>query len=272
MDTKSDIYQPKTVIWREPNYEVHLGQVLGVLDYDNNFDNTFQKWKLMIQFIDDIMEAIKQDIIPLKSKNRLDLIPNPEAMMKMDKIWHGQTYLGVIKNHDETKTLVRDLFYDMPDDTYELKDDSGEIIDTFTREIIPMPRLKNMVPVGEISDTTWGIQIRESMPLRYAWETANYATIINDGKFMHQLSDGSIPKFEQQDMKSLVIRTSILHREVYNAIMDILPKWFNKNYFIFAGNIQKIMKWMREEDMTWMHDLDLEEEETITDEIFSYKE
>ena len=255
---KDETYQPRSVIWREPNYEVHLGQVLGVLDYDNNFDNTFQKWKLMIQFIDDVMEAIKQDIIPLGSKKRLDLIPNSKAMMKMDKIWHGQTYLGVIKSHDETQTLVRDLFYELPDNFYKLKDESGKVIDTFTREIIPMPRLKNMVPVGEIDSDNWGIQIRESMPLRYAWETANYATIVNDGKFMHQLSDGSIPKFEQQDMKSLVIRTSILHREVYNGIMDILPKWFNKNYYIFAGNVQLIMKWMKEQDTSLIQDLEVE--------------
>jgi len=255
---KDETYQPRSVIWREPNYEVHLGQVLGVLDYDNNFDNQFQKWKLMIQFIDDVMEAIKQDIIPLKSKKRLDLVPNPVAMMKLDKIWHGQTYLGVIKNHNETKVLVRDLFYEVPDNFYELKDESGKVIDTFTREIIPMPRLKNMVPVGEIDSDSWGIQIRESMCLRYAWETANYATIVIDGKFMHYLSDGSIPKFEQKDMKSLVIRTSILHREVYNAIMDILPKWFNKNYYIFAGNVQLIMKWMKEQDASLIQDLEVE--------------
>jgi len=83
-NAKSDSYQPKTVIWRESNYEVHLGQVLGVLDFDNNFDNQFQKWKLMIQLITDVQEAIKQDIIPLKTKGKIDLIPNPEAIDKMD--------------------------------------------------------------------------------------------------------------------------------------------------------------------------------------------
>lgn len=265
---KSDVYQPKTVIWREPNYEVHLGQVLGVLDYDNNFDNRFQKWKLMMQFIDDILEAIRQEIIPLRTKERLDLMPNPTAIMRMDKIWHGQTYLGVIKSHDETKTLIRDLFYEIPDDFYELKDESGKVIDTFYREIIPMPRLKNMVPIGEAdSENNWGIQIRESVALKHAWETANYATIVNDGKFMHQLSDGSLPKFEQQDMKSLVIRTAILHRDVYNGIMDILPKWFDKNYVVFAGNVQKIMKWMKDEGRKWMYQHDVEQENKKTEEI-----
>ena len=149
---KSDSYQPKTVIWREVNYEVHLGQVLGVLDFDNNFDNQFQKWKLMIQLITDVEEAIKQDIIPLKQKGMLELMPNRQAISKMDKIWNGQTYLGIIKNHDNTQILLRELFYDKPDSLYQLKDESGKILDEFFREVIPLPKLKNMIPVGEISD------------------------------------------------------------------------------------------------------------------------
>ena len=247
---KSESYQPRSVIWRESNYEVHLGQVLGVLDFDNNFDNQFQKWKLVMQFITDVTEAIKQEIIPLKKAEREDLMPNKEAISKMDKIWNENTYLGVVKNHDNTQILLRELFYDQPDEVFELKDENGKLLDEYVREIIPLPKLKNMIPIGEISDTNfWGIQIRESMALKYAFQGANYATIINDGKFVHNLSDGLIPKFENYEMKSVIKRTYILHRPVYNAIMDILPKYFNQNYFIFAGNIQKIMKWMQDEDI-----------------------
>ncbi len=257
-NTKSDIYQPKTVIWREANYEVHLGQVLGVLDFDNNFDNQFQKWKLMMQFITDVEEAIKQEIIPLKAKDMMKLEPNKLAIKKMEKIWHGQTYLGVIKNHDDTQILLRELFYEEPDPIYQLTDEKGKVLDEFRREIIPMPKLKNMIPVGEIDSEYWGIQIRESMPLRYALQGANYATVINDGKFVHNLSDGLIPKIEAYDMKSMIKRTYILHRPVYNAIMDILPKFFNQNYFIFAGNVQKIMRWMKEDDTSLFSELEEE--------------
>ncbi len=59
-------------------------------------------------------------------------------------------------------------------------------------------------------------------------------------------------------MKSFVIRTSILHRDVYNGIMDILPKWFDKNYVIFAGNVQQIMRWMKEQDTSLIQDLEVE--------------
>jgi hypothetical protein len=189
---KSETFQPRSVIWREPNYEVHLGQVLGVLDFDNNFDNQFQKWKLMIQFITDVQEAIKQDIIPLKKKDKLELRPNPEAIDKMQKIWNGQTFLGVIKNQDGTQVLLRELFYQRPSEVYEHTDEKGKVLGTYMREIIPMPRLKNMIPIGEIDSEYWGIQIREAMSLKYAWEGANYATIINDGKFIHNLSDGKV--------------------------------------------------------------------------------
>jgi len=268
---KSETFQPRSVIWREPNYEVHLGQVLGVLDFDNNFDNQFQKWKLMIQFINDVEEAIKQEIIPLKPKNKMELVPNPNAIDKMLKIWYGQTYLGVIKNHDGTQVLLRELFYEKPDSVYNHTDENGKILDTFTREIIPMPKLKNMVPIGEIDSEYWGIQIRESMSLRYAWEGANYATIVNDGKFVHHLSDGLIPKIEGRELNSLIKKTYILHRPVYNSIMDILPRFMNQNYFIFAGNVQKIMKWMKEEDMNWLSELDLDQEQENAEEIFSYE-
>ena len=267
---KSETFQPRSVIWREPNYEVHLGQVLGVLDFDNNFDNQFQKWKLMIQFINDVQEAIEQDIIPLKKKDKLELMPNPQAIDKMQKIWYGQTYLGVIKNHDGTQVLLRELFYEEPNSVYNHTDEKGKILDTFMREVIPMPKLKNMVPIGEVDSESWGIQIHEPMSLRYAWENANYATIINDGKFVHNLSDGQIPKIDGKELNSLVKKTNILHRSVYNAIMDILPKFMNQNYFIFAGNVQKIMKWMKEEDMNWLSELDLDQEKENAEEVFSY--
>ena len=97
MSLRDENYQPKTVIWREANFEVHLQQVLGVLDYDNNFDNTFQKWKLVMQLVYEVIEAIKQDVIPLQSKNRLDLLPNKDAIRKMDKIWNGQTFFASYK-------------------------------------------------------------------------------------------------------------------------------------------------------------------------------
>ena len=122
-----------------------------------------------------------------------------------------------------------------------------------------------MLPVREIREEVWGIQIREPMALKWAWQGANYGTIVNDGKFTHYLSDGAIPKFEADDMESEILQTYILHRPVYFAIMDILPEYFRKYYFIFAGNVQKIMTWMSDLEMEGFGDL-------IEAEIFEEKD
>ena len=262
MSLKTETYQPKTVIWREADYLIHLGQVMGVCDFDNNFDNTFQKWKLIRRFISDVMENIKHGAIPLVDKKRLDLLPDPVAIDKMIKIWNGQTYLGLILSHDRTKVLLKELFFEKPDPIYQHKNNDGKVVDEYEREIIIMPKLKNMVPVGEISAETWGIQIRETMQLKYAWAGSNYATVVNDGKFIHHLSDGSIPKIDPEDMNSLVKRTYILSRPVYHQIMDILGESFEDQYSIFTANIQKIMKWMKEDGKKWIHENDLENDLT----------
>ncbi|MGY5144394.1 MAG: hypothetical protein ACW9XH_07930 [Candidatus Nitrosopumilus sp. bin_32a] len=267
MPERTENYQPKSVIWREVDYAKHIQQSLGVLDFDTSFDNQFQKWKLMIQFIDDVSEAIRQEIIPLKSKNRLDLIPDKLAIDKMDKIWNGQTYLRVRRNHEGTKVLGKELFYEKPDPIFQLKDKKGIVIDTFETEIIPMPKLKNMIPVGRIDSDTWGIRIRETMPLKYAFEGATYATVITDGNFIHHLPDGAIPKFEEIDMNSLIKRTPILHRSIYDKIMEILPMHFNMNYHVFAANAHKIMQWMEEEKKNGIYGKNLESDSTSSNDV-----
>jgi len=262
MALKTETFQPKTVIWREPDYAIHLGQVMGVCDFDNNFDNTFQKWKLIRRFISDVMENIKQGTIPLVEKERLDLVPDKNAIDKMIKIWNGQTYLGLVLSHDKTKVLLKQLFFQEPEPIYKYRDKDGKIIDAYEREIIILPKLKNMIPVGEISAETWGIQIRETMQLKYAWAGTNYATLVNDGKFIHHLADGSIPKIQPEDMQSLVKRTYIICRPVYHTVMDILGEAFEDQYSIFTANVQKIMKWMKEEGKKWIHAHDVENDLT----------
>lgn len=236
-------FQPKTVIWREVDYAHHLGQVLGVLDYDQNFDNGFQKWKLAMSFVDDVKVNISNGVIPLEEKGMMDeLYPDTNAMFKMDTIWHGNTFLGIVKNQDRTNVVRKELFYKRPEDYFEVELD-GEIHE-FPREIIPLPKLKNLVPVRQIKDETWGIQVREPMEWRHATEGSQYGTIINDGNFQWQTSQGLIPKIEPDDMEGYGKLTYIYSRPVYFELMDILGTWFDKNYQIFAGDVHKIMVWM----------------------------
>jgi len=267
LSQKNDSYQPKSVIWRSSIVD-HLSQVQGVLDFDSNFDNMFQKWKLAMEFTQDVGQLIEQGLIPIKKKERWELMPNQIAIDRMNKIWNENTYLRILKNKEQTQVLTREFFYTKPSKEITLvKTKRGtSILPTgkeppknsktfnFDTEVIRLPKLKNMIPVGEIKEDVWGIKIRETMVIKYAWEGANYGTIVNDGNFTHYLSDGSIPKFEADDMESESLTTYVLHRPVYHAIMDILPMYFNKNYFVFSANVQKLKDWLVDLEMEGFED------------------
>ena len=88
---------------RSSNYVDVIQQRLGTSDFDLNFDNEFQEFKLIMKFKDEIIEAIKQEVIPLKRNKRLDLHPDKQAIERLDKIWHGRCYLAFLFNEEATQ-------------------------------------------------------------------------------------------------------------------------------------------------------------------------
>ncbi len=238
---------PSKFLPRSQNFSDVIQQRLGTSDYDLNFDNEFQEFKLIMKFKDEVEEAIKQEVIPLKKKDKLDLYPDKTALDRIDKIWNGRCWYAKIYNEEQTKIVQSVFCYNEP---------VGDV------KIIPIPKLKNMVPVRQIKEDTWGIQVREPWALAYAWEGASYATIVNDANFSYHLMEGSIPKIKQEDMYSLSKRTSIYHRPVYFALMDDLTYFFRKNSNVFLINMQKINKWMIEvEQLSLFETLNLEQVE-----------
>lgn len=280
-----------------------IQQRQGKKDFDENFDNEFQEFKLVIKFIDEVQEAIKQGIIPLKELEREDLIPDQQVIKNIDAIMNGKCYYCEIRNDKKTKLMMRVFCYGDPntdpsqnlhvrrtminflrgefmnkiklqmmfepskfninvfdmteqqiveksqhvfDTTVDVKSFEAKVNQMMEQiVVIPIPRLRNMVPVGLIDDKeNWGIQIREVYPLAYAWEGASYDTIVNDAKFAFFEMSGVIPKFSPDDMYSKTKQTYILHKPVYHALMADLVSFFRKNAVIFDMNVQKINKWM----------------------------
>lgn len=223
---------------RSANYVELIQQRLGKSDFDLNFDNEFQEFKLTMKFVAETMEAINQGLIPLKKYNKVDLIPNEKAVERLDLIWNGGCKYAVTYNENRTRVLQKVFCYDTK---------FTEINRMRVDKYIPIPRLKNMVPVRELREDTWGVQIRENYPLRFAWEGASYATVVNDARFSFYLVDGVVPKITAKDMYSETKKTYILHRPVYHTLMNDLTMFFRKNENIFLTNMQKILQWMEEE-------------------------
>ncbi len=86
MTAEEKTFTPTKYHPRSPNYNEHNQQVLGVLDFDKNFDNEFQEFKLVMKYVAETLEAIKQELIPLKKHDKMDLYPNKVAIDRLDKI------------------------------------------------------------------------------------------------------------------------------------------------------------------------------------------
>ena len=247
MSAQDKQFQPKTVIWREVEYSHHLAQLLGVLDFDQNFDNNFQKMKLAMSLKDDVIANVANGNIPLEEKEMMnELYPDKKAMKRMDLIWNGTVYLRIVKNEQMTQVMKRELFYKRPDEYTVLTNNDGEQME-FRCEVIQMPKLKNLLPVGQLKDDTWGIQVREPMEFKYATQGSQYGTIIEEGRFKWMTPQGMVPKIEPEDLEGFGKLTYVYSRPVYFELIDILTTFFDKNYQVFAGDVQKIMKWMTEE-------------------------
>jgi hypothetical protein len=55
------------------------------------------------------------------------------------------------------------------------------------------------------------------------------------------MSDGTMPKFTQQDMTSLTMKSYHITRQVFNSLMEDFEHFFNENWNIISISFQKII-------------------------------
>lgn len=248
-DDKS--YQPKSVIVRESGYENHLSRQMGVIDFDQAYANFFVMCKAITKLIKNTLVSISTGT--LKTPNNFEL--NMDAIKKIDAIWNGACFYGVCRSPE----FLRLFFFEHPFKRQIMFDSTRLALRNVARvgydidELIPLPPLKNMIPVDDITKETVLIQIRHEMPFRYAFEGMDYATLINDANFAHHLSDGTFPKFESNDMYSMSKTTNWINRTKYFALVGDYEEAFITQWAIVQDDFQKIIDYAKigdEDDYT----------------------
>jgi len=224
--TDSEKKQPRSVLWHPTDFGDWLQQRMGMINAQEMYSNEFLRMKDVWFMLTTTQEAIRQGVINLKEKAELHL--NKDAMYKLDKIYNGSCYLAVQRSDSYHKVLSRKFFYKKPEAKPNLV-------------IMKLPALKAMNPVGSTTQKTWNIRIRERVPFRYAFEGYAYAEVINEGGFQHYFSDRVVPKFEPRDMLSLNKGTKDISREYYNQTIDVLNKFWQKQWNILSINVHKII-------------------------------
>mgnify|MGYP005651076361 FL=1 len=229
-------FQPKSVIQHDVDFISNIQRYMGVVNFDISYDNFNSAGKLGYQITYLVEEAINQKNINLRKRE--DLIPNVEAVYKLRQLWHGQCFLTV--EHGQFGAIPQtELFHY---DTSKINFNNPNL------EVITIPALSNMTPIGQIKEDTLLIEIHESIPCKYAWQGLSYADVVQDGLMIHSFNDGSQPKISLEQMESITDLTRLISRDVYFRLIHKEKNKYIRLWSILYNNYSKIIEFVKLDD------------------------
>ncbi|MCV0372650.1 MAG: hypothetical protein K5793_03755 [Nitrosarchaeum sp.] len=226
---KDKTFQPQSLIIHSPDYVENLQRQLAVINFDVAYSNFFPQCELAMKIIYMVEEAIKQKIIDLSK--RPDLMLNESSVYRLKRLWDGDCFIGINDRQRDTETF----FYDK-ESIYTC----GLEFD----EIIPIPALDNMAPIGQLKQKTLLVQITQSIPCCYAWQGMNYAVLVEEGNLKVQTIEGISPLITREDMESTTKYTFLISRDVYHRLMKKMKNKFIIHWSVIYNNIHQIIEYM----------------------------
>lgn len=206
---------------------------MGVESGFENFSHEYQKMRLFMDDLELNIEAKKQGVLGGKTRfgKKIEDVPyDPVALSRIKKIWYGQTWLVNVRDEYRPEK-IRDSFlvYQKPESNYFI-------------DVIPLPALMDMCPVGRIDDMTWGLRLDIAIPALYAFEGCSYEDIIMQGKYYHKYSDKTIPTLSRSDVRSKNVKVNYVGRVWWKKTVRLLETFWNKNYYVLFVNQHKMVE------------------------------
>ena len=227
-DIDQEHKQPKSVLWHTGNPVDFLKQNMGMIQANSLYNNEFLQASEVWKFVNQVLELINQNIIDLRKKP--ELLLDKVAINKLDKIYNGGCYL-VTHYADDYRFKIGSwtFLYEKPENV--LPDDIQEL-----------PSMKALNPTRTIDSKDWGISIRASIPFKFAFAGYDYATVIQQGNFIQKFSDSVVPRFEESEMNALHLTTHDVSKKYFNTTLEVLKKFWLKQWIILFANIHKIIE------------------------------
>lgn len=228
-----DTFQPKSLMIHEVDFISNLQRLLGVVNFDIAYGNFFSGASLCYELTYLVEDAIIQGNINIKKKE--SLLPDADTIYQIRKLFDGQCYL----------TIENGINGALPDTELFHYDTSKIDYRNPNLEIIPLPALDHMTPIGQLKDDSLLIQIHESISCKIAWQGLSYTTLIQDGQMIHSFSDGSMPRVTKEQMESVVDMTRYISRDVYFKMMKKLKNKFKHKWSIIYNNYHSIIEYVK---------------------------
>lgn len=228
-------------------YSENMKNSMAILKFNTDWHNFFSQCEGAVNELIKIENAIKKGTIDLTKVN-----PNSEKKYGLDpvhlynikQIWDGGCFI----------TRERDPFYQgrfIPNSEKFHYDRTKINHKDHLLEVIPLPSLDNMTPVGRIKEATLLIQITQSIPLYLAFEGMDFDTLIREGHMFYLHKGKMIAKFTPTDLSSKVKKTYQVGRNYYWKTIKILKQKFLDNWNPLTIDIHNLILFaeMQEENL-----------------------
>jgi len=231
--TDNEHQQPKSVLFHTSNISDFLNKNMGMIEANSLYNNQFLQASEVWKFVHQVIELIDQDIIDLRKKPELKL--NADVVNRLDKIYNGGCYL-VTNWEDDMRFKIKSwsFLYEKP-------------INVSVDDVQELPSFRALNPTKEIDSDSWSINIRASIPFRFAFAGYDYATVIQQGNFIQKFAEGIVPRFEESELNALHLSTHDVSRKYWNTTIEILTKRWLQQWIILFGNIHKIIKFLEDD-------------------------
>ena len=244
--------QPKSIAIHTSSYSEYLQRQLGIIDFNVGWGNFFSQIEAGIKLIQNVQDAMKpkQIIDPntgrvVTAKAVVDVIKHPELILQRTpvyrffKIWSGRCYITKRRNPSSPTSFIKnsELFHY---DTSKINFSDRNL------EIIELPALDNLTPIGELKQDVWGVRISESVPFKQAFDECVWDTVVRDGKFKYTVGGKTIAKFQESDMKSETKKTWLVGRPYFYKTIKLLKDKVLESWSPISIDIHRIIQFLEE--------------------------
>lgn len=235
MSAENKDYSVSKVVPYSESIAQNLKDSMAILKFNTGWLNRFPAFEGAVMLLDEVVGLISGDYPSVdlskvpedkRGKIRLDL----EKYYKIKQIWDGGCFITRKRKPEKPSEFIKNS------DRFHYDDSKIDRDDPFL-EIVPLPSLDDMTPIGKIRDETLLIQISTTIPLYLAYDMMDFETLIREGQLFHYEHGNLKAKFTPDDMDSKVLRTYKVGRTYYFKTIKTLK---NKFFELWFGNKKKM--------------------------------
>ena len=201
---------------------------LGVMDGEESFSRFFKSAEEFIRILRRAQIYVRRGLV--YSKKGKDNAINQIMVKKLFQIWHGPTWMIVIRNPENIGQIItKQIAYKQ----YILQNNI---------EAIKLPALKSLNPLDQIKSEKFHLRLREPVNINQAIGGMDFKQVVLQGKWYHDYKFNRKPIFNSQsDIEQHSGITLTVGRRWFFATVNFLAQPFEELKAELDADLQELL-------------------------------